>query len=152
MKSEARFLGVRFATPQVTLGSNRRGPAVRGHTTVILEWEVRVDAVPSSSWRVYYRFVTSEGIEEMGLANSDCCYGSPNDRTVRLFLPCPGKQYEYQVVLDSVEDGTTGAPWQALPSRDASAASLAMSRPAKIPVHAATPAGERRQVWPRANR
>lgn len=119
MKCEATFCGVRFATCQVTLGSDRQGPAVNGPATVVFEWEVRVAATPHASWWVYYRFVTGQGGEEMGLAESDCCFGSLDDRTVRLFLPSPGKQYEYRVVWDSPEDGAFGTPWQALPGRDA---------------------------------
>lgn len=116
MKNEARFLGVRFATPQVTLGRlSRRAPAPTGPATVLLEWEVRVATTPRASWQVYYRFVTAQGVEEMGLAHGYCCYDSPDGETVRLLLPCPATQYEYRVVWDKAEDGTFGTPWQALP-------------------------------------
>ena len=117
MKCEAKFLGVRFATPQVTLGANGRGPAPAGHATVLFEWELRVPNTPRSAWQVYYRFATSDGGEEMGLVQSEVCGGPCGNRTVRLLLPSPAHRYEYRVVWDTPEDGATGMPWQALPSR-----------------------------------
>ncbi len=117
MKCEARFLGVRFATPQVTLGAHRRGSTPAGHATVLFEWELRVPNTPRSSWQVYYRFLTSDGGEEMGLVQSECCNGPYDGRIVRLLLPSPAHQYEYRVVWETPEYGTIGMPWQALPGR-----------------------------------
>lgn len=117
MKCEATFLGVRFATPQVTLGAKGRAPAAAGHAILVFEWELNVPDFPDSSWHVYYRFVTGDGGEEMGLAQTYCCAGAPDDRSVRLLLPSPGQQYQYRVVWDSPEEGTIGMPWQALPGR-----------------------------------